>query len=122
MKMMKLGAFVLVAALMVSGCMMNSMETGRMNGMMMPGQMSGLIYTHTWQPLTHDMDRTVIGSAKGAGNIKHLALGMASAAWDSAAIGDIARKQGMEELYFADLETLSILRFWNQYTVHLYGK
>ena len=44
------------------------------------------------------------------------------AAWDSAAIGDIAKKNGMTELYFADVETFSILHIWNQYTVHVYGK
>jgi hypothetical protein len=116
MKTMKLAASVLAMALLVSGCM-----AGQMSGMT-PGMMSGHIYTHTWQPLTVDMNRTEVGSVNGAGDIKHLALCMASVAWDSAAIGDIARKQGMKELYFADLETFSVLRIWNQYTVHVYGK
>jgi hypothetical protein len=45
-----------------------------------------------------------------------------SAAWDDAAIGDIAKKNGIQELYFADLETLRVLGIWNQYWVHVYGK
>jgi len=116
MKTMKLAASALVMALLVSGCM-----AGQMSGMMAP-QTPGFIYTHTWQPLTKDMDHTVVGSVSGAGNIKHIALNMPIVAWDSAAIGDIAKKQGLKELYFADLETFSILRVWNQYTVHVYGK
>ena len=42
--------------------------------------------------------------------------------WDSNGIGDIARKNGLEAIYFADLETFSILGIWSQYRVHVYGK
>ena len=104
MKTMRVAALALIAALLVSGCA------------------SGLIYTHTWQPLTVDMDHTRVVSTSGAGDIKHVAIYMASVAWDSAAIGDIAKKQGLHELYFADLETFSVLHIWNKYTVHVYGK
>jgi hypothetical protein len=38
------------------------------------------------------------------------------------AIGDVAKKAGMKEICFAELETLSVLRIWSQYTVHVYGK
>jgi len=41
---------------------------------------------------------------------------------DSNAIGDIAKQNGIETVYFADLETMSILIIWNQYTVHVYGQ
>jgi hypothetical protein len=117
MKTMRFAACALVAALLVSGCM-----AGQMSGMTVP-QTPGFIYTHTWQPLTEDMDRTTVGSVSGAGDIKHLAVyTVVGVAWDSAAIGDIAKKQGLKELYFADLETFSVLRVWNQYTVHVYGK
>ena len=34
----------------------------------------------------------------------------------------IAKENGIETIYYADLETLSILGIWNQYTVHVYGK
>jgi len=104
MKTMRIATLALIAVLLISGCM------------------SGVIYTHTWQPLTVDTDHTSVVSTAGAGDIKHIAIYMASVAWDSAAIGDIAKKQGLHELYFADLETFSVLRIWNQYTVHAYGK
>jgi hypothetical protein len=84
----------------------------------------GLIYTHTWQPLTLDTHATRITPTSGQGDIKHLVLlyPPLSAAWDDASIGDIAKKKGLNELYFADLEYFSILHIWNQYTVHVYGK
>jgi len=104
MNTMRVATLILIAILLVSGCT------------------SGLLYTHTWQPLTVDLDRTRVVSTAGAGDIKHIAIYMASVAWDSAAIGDIAKKQGLHELYFADLETFSVLRIWNQYTVHVYGR
>jgi hypothetical protein len=83
---------------------------------------SGLIYTHTLQPLTLDMHNTRVATTSGEGDIKHIHFWAASVAWDSNAIGDIARKKGLQEIYFADLETLKILGIWNQYTVHVYGK
>ena len=41
--------------------------------------------------------------------------------WDSNAIGEIANKAGFREIYYADLETLSILGIWTQQIVHVYG-
>jgi hypothetical protein len=98
--------FALAATLLLSGCT------------------AGLIYTHTWQPLTLDMHDTKVVPTSGMGDIKHIALFNPSlgVAWDDAAIGDIAKKNGLHELYFADLEYFSVLHVWNDYTVHLYGK
>jgi hypothetical protein len=86
------------------------------------GCATGLIYTHTWRPLTVDMRQTRVVDTEKSGDVKHIALRMPLVAWDSAAIGDIAKKNGMTELYFADVETFSILTIWNQNTVHVYGK
>jgi len=88
------------------------------------GCTAGLIYTHTWTPLTVDEHTTKVVPSSGMGDIKHIALlhPALSVAWDDAALGDIAKKNGLQELYFADLEYFSILHVWNDYTVHLYGK
>lgn len=106
MKKVKYLLFALAMTLLVSGCSV------------------GIIYTHTWQPLTLDMHNTKVVSISGEGNIKHLVLffPQLSAAWGDASIGSIAKKKGLHELYFADLEYFSILHIWNQYTVHVYGK
>ena len=106
MKKVKFLLLALAATLLVSGCSV------------------GIIYTHTWTPLTLDMNSTKVVSTNGEGDIKHVVLlyPQLSAAWDDASFGDIAKKKGINELYFADLEYFSILRIWNQYTVHVYGK
>lgn len=83
---------------------------------------TGLIYTHTRQPLTLDMHKTVIVPTEAAGDIKHIQFPYVGVAWDSAAIGDIAKKHGLKEVSYADLETLRVLGIWNQYTVHVYGQ
>jgi hypothetical protein len=83
---------------------------------------AGIIYTHTVTPLTLDMHHTKVVQTGKTGDIKHIQIGRIGVAWDSVAFGDIAKKYGMKELYFADLETLKVLGIWNQYTVHLYGK
>lgn len=102
-------ALVLVAALLVSGCA------------------TGLLYTHTMQPLTLDMHRTPVSQTEKTGSIKMISFPRFGGesrlvAWDSAAIGDVAKKQGLKEVYFADVETFSILSIWNEYTIHVYGK
>lgn len=88
------------------------------------GCAAGRLYTHTTEPLTLDMKRTPVSETQTAGNIKHLVVSSdaLSWAWDSNAIGDLAKKKGLSEVFFADLEILSILGFWNQYTVHVYGR
>jgi hypothetical protein len=91
-------------------------------GLLVSGCGVGIIYTHTWQPLTVDVQRTPVVQSEKSGDIKHIQLPYVGVAWDSGALGDIAKKNGINELYFADLETLRVLSIWNQYTVHLYGK
>ncbi len=90
--------------------------------LLLSGCSVGLIYTHTREPITHDTRPTKVVQTENRGDIKHIQISWIGVAWDSAAIGDIAKKNGMNELYFADLETLRVLTIWNQYTVHLYGK
>ena len=107
----------LALASLISGCATGGGAMGE--GSLWP---MGFIYTHTRHPLTVDMHRTSVVDSEKSGDIKHIALYVQIAAWDSAAIGDIAKKNGLTEIYFADLETFSILHVWNQYTVHVYGK
>lgn len=83
---------------------------------------TGIIYTHTYRPLTLDMNHTPVVATSHEGDIKHIQVWVVGVAWDRAGLGEIAKKHGMEELYYADLETLRVLTVWNRYTVHLYGK
>lgn len=81
----------------------------------------GLLYTHIRTPLDINMSQTPADGKNVHGDLKHIPF-YVDILWDSNAIGDIAKQNGIETVYFADLETLRILIFWNQYTVHVYGK
>lgn len=89
---------------------------------------SGCIYVHTREPLTLNMDRTPVSSVEKQGSVKLVSFprfgGAATplVAWGNAAIAQVAKEQGMQEVYFADLEIFRVLRVWNEYTVHVYGK
>jgi hypothetical protein len=82
----------------------------------------GILYTHTVQPLTINQRETPITGTEGQNEIKHIQLSYVGIMWGDTALGDIAREKGLQELYYADLERLSVLTIWNQYTVHLYGR
>jgi len=81
----------------------------------------GLIYTHITVPLDSNLDRTTLELNSEEGDIKVFRY-YVDVQWDSNAIGDIAKQHGIEKVYFADLEELSVLGVWSQYTVHIYGK
>ncbi len=87
----------------------------------------GGIFTHVTIPLDINCSETPRGLTNSVeGNIKHIHLEYSNIdvdfMWDSNAIGDIAKRNKLEKIYFADMETLSILGIWNQYTVHIYGE
>jgi len=82
----------------------------------------GLIYTHKIVPLTTNFDRTPVGERMERGDTKDIRIYNIEVQWDSNAVGDVAREHGFEELYYADMETLSVLGIWTQKTLHLYGK
>ena len=89
--------------------------------------LSGCFYTHTVQPLTVDMNHTPIAKIEKQGTMKVIAVPpiiwyAPLVAWGKTAIGEVAKQQGMKEVYYADIEIFSILRLWNEYTVHVYGK
>ena len=87
--------------------------------------LSGCLYVHTFQPLTTDMHETPVSNYEKTGTIRVITWPLNNArlvAWGSAAIGDVAKEQDMKEIYFADVEIFSVMRIWNEYTVHVYGK
>jgi hypothetical protein len=82
----------------------------------------GLIYTHTVRPLDINHHQTPVIQKSEQGDIKHIQYHFVSFTWDSNAIGDIARENGLEMVYYADLEVLSVFGIWRQFIVHVYGK
>ncbi len=98
---------ILVMILAISGC-----------GHITP---SGYLFTRVITPLDKNFSRTPSGIKRGKSSIKHFHY-YVDVKWDSNAIGEIAKRNGFETIYFADIEILSILGYWNQYTVHVYGE
>ncbi|MEW6743625.1 MAG: hypothetical protein AB1486_12790 [Planctomycetota bacterium] len=83
-----------------------------------------LVYQETVVPLDTNFDSTPVftdRTATAEGDVKRIDYYL-SVEWDSNAIGDIARREGFETVYYADIETVSVLGIWNQRIVHIYGK
>ncbi len=82
------------------------------------------LYCHTIEPLTFNRDPTEMLSdnKKGGGDIKHLQY-VVSIQIGTNGIGDIAKKNGIETVYYADIEKRSfIFGIWQQQIIHLYGR
>lgn len=80
----------------------------------------GLIYTHIIFPLDLNLKEDPYVRRPEKGDVKHFEYYL-EVMWDSNAIGDIAKSGGIEKVYYADIEVLSVLGIWKQYTVHIYG-
>ncbi len=87
------------------------------------GCMRGLVYTHVTRPLTTNFDRTPVADGFVArGDVKELRYNSyLRVIWDVNSIGAIAREAGLDEIYYADLTTFSVLGVWTQYRVRVYG-
>ena len=83
---------------------------------------NGLIYRHTIEPLTINFDSTPIAAGRPErGDVKNFRYSYVDIRWDENAIGRIAKTHGIETVYYADRETLSVLWFWTQNFVIVYG-
>ena len=83
--------------------------------------LSGCIYTHTVEPLTTNFHDTPVMLDTAMGDVKQIDY-YVRLSWSANAIGEIAKEAGFEEVYYADLETLSIFGIWTQQWAHVYGK
>ncbi len=81
---------------------------------------TGLVYTHVTTPLDLDFNNTPVVRAGAEGDVKTLRFRVRFD-WGSRGIGEIAKEYGFEEVYYADLETFSVLRVWTRQVVHVYG-
>ncbi len=86
----------------------------------------GIIYTHVKLPLTEDVHNTIVPDHQPpSGKILEIREPVTGAGFyarvNSNAIGDIAKNNGIEKLYFADQEIFSVLGIWTTNKVHLYG-
>ncbi len=83
----------------------------------------GYIYHHTIQPLDTNMNRTTVMPGRAqADDIKHFSYDIIDIYWGSNGIGEVARKNGLTEIYFVDIETFRVLGIWEQEFIHVYGR
>lgn len=81
---------------------------------------TGLVYTHVTTPLDLDFNNTPVARAGARGDVKTFRFRVRFD-WGSRGIGEIAKEHGFEEVYYADLETFSLLTVWTRQFVHVYG-
>lgn len=86
------------------------------------GCISGAIYQHTTQPFDLNLRDTPAGTQEGTADMKLFDFSYVRIAWDGDDIGGAAKKAGLSEIFYADLETLNILGIWRQEWVHVYGR
>lgn len=87
----------------------------------------GFVYTDTVQPLCHDLRGTPLGTKSGDGSSKRIQIPTTrldiTAEWDSRAIGDIAKENGIATVYGCDSRIQSLLMgLWRKDTVIVYGE
>ena len=104
-------AAVLALALLAAGCA---------NGVLF----NNGLYSHVVRPLTFNRQPTEIltGTEAGTGDIKqvqyHISISMGTNG-----IGEVAKKNGIETVHYADIEKRSYLfGLWQQEIVHIYGR
>lgn len=122
-------AFIALSALLLSGCGGFAIQDSGLTPEFASGYGgvyavvgTGLIYTHTREPLMINANATkVSGNNDSSGSVKDLQIQTLRVTWSDNSIGDIARKAGMDTVYYADMETMRILGFWTTQTVHIYG-
>lgn len=88
--------------------------------------LTGIAYTHIRVPLSKDLVNSPVIVIHTEGKIVRVKEPVSGyglyAEWSSNAIGDIAQRYGLKEVYFADKEIFSILGIWTYEKVHIYGK
>ena len=102
---------VVFASLAVAGCA---------NGVLF----NNGLYSHITLPLTFNTRPTQMQSVTklGRGDIEHFQY-QVSIEMGSNGIGDVAKRHGMETVYYADLEKQSFLfGIWRREFIHVYGK
>ena len=98
-----------------------------LNSLLLSGCVGGALYQKTVRPLDTNMRQTpILERDGGAGDVFHLSIPVGGARidilWNSNAIGDIAKRHGINEVHYADLETFNVLGIWRSFTVHVYGR
>jgi len=86
-----------------------------------PGCASGWLYSHTTVPLDANYDATPVLGNTSRGDIKKLSYASFDIEWGDSGVGGIVERSQLAEVYYIDIEVLSVLGIWTQRWVHVYG-
>jgi len=110
--------FLLLTLFILAGCL----TFGRMGS----GVLKGYVFKSIRLPYTMNLDNTPSTIFQSNGKILKIKAPFSGynfyAEFNSNAIGDIAKKHGLNKVYFADLEIFSILGIFKYEEVHIYGE
>ncbi|MBL8766861.1 MAG: hypothetical protein JNL94_05840 [Planctomycetes bacterium] len=86
----------------------------------------GWIYTEKTEPFVIDMNVTKVGSKMAELSSKEIHEPVTAAGigieWKSRAIGEAAKKHGITDVYFADIQTTSVFGgVFRMQTIQVYG-
>jgi len=81
----------------------------------------GALYSHVTVPLDVNLDRTPVHRDQAQDALRTFNY-FIRVDWGSDGIGDIAKRHGFKRVYYADLETLTVLGVWRQRWAHVYGE
>ena len=105
--MKRINRMALVPALLLTGCVFQ-----------------GGLYSHTVVPLTFNRNSTEVArsQSQATGDIQQIQFYVAVIVGENG-IGDVAKKHGIETVYYADIETRSVLfGLWREDIIHVYGR
>jgi len=89
------------------------------------GPLIGVVYTKVTMPLTKDLHETPVTARTATGNIIKIKEPVSGyglyAEVNSNAIGEISKKHGISNVYFADQEVFSLLGIWTTKKIIIYG-
>ena len=103
-------ALVLVAVLFAAGCARRP-----------PLGPPGLLFTYATRPLTTNFHQTpVVDGARNAGSVFQVQY-YVRILWGDNSIGGLAEEAHFDEVYYADITTLSIYTYFKMERVRVYG-
>jgi len=109
---------LLLSLFIFAGCL----TLGRMGS----GSLKGYVFKFVRVPLTINLDNTPATIFQANGKIIKVESPIPGyrfyGEFNSNAIGDIAKKHGLNKVYFADMEIFSIFGIFGYKEVHIYGE
>lgn len=85
------------------------------------GCLAGALYSHVTVPLDVNLDRTPVQRDQARSAVKTFQYNL-RVDWGSDGIGDIAKRHGFKRIYYADVETRTVLGIWQERWVLVYGE